>query len=67
MHLIGLFCLGDGNFAVVRICKDRNTGIDYALKIIDKAKCKEHYVEAEVNIFNKCKSLTLFLIYLVLK
>ncbi|VVC91779.1 unnamed protein product [Leptidea sinapis] len=41
--------IGDGNFAVVRICKDRTSGKDYALKIIDKAKCKgkEHYVEAE--------------------
>lgn len=42
--------LGDGNFAVVRKCKDKTTGKEYALKVIDKAKCKgkEHYVEAEV-------------------
>ncbi|XP_050665348.1 serine/threonine-protein kinase GA29083 [Leptidea sinapis] len=47
--------IGDGNFAVVRICKDRTSGKDYALKIIDKAKCKgkEHYVEAEVRVMRK--------------
>lgn len=44
------FVLGDGNFAVVRVCKDKNSNKEYALKVIDKAKCKgkEHYVEAEV-------------------
>ncbi|KAL4706816.1 hypothetical protein ACJJTC_010050 [Scirpophaga incertulas] len=47
--------IGDGNFAVVRICKDKNTGKEYALKVIDKAKCKgkEHYVEAEVRVMRK--------------
>ncbi|XP_026725930.1 serine/threonine-protein kinase GA29083 [Trichoplusia ni] len=47
--------IGDGNFAVVRICKDKTTGKEYALKIIDKAKCKgkEHYVEAEVRVMRK--------------
>ncbi|XP_037300310.1 serine/threonine-protein kinase GA29083 [Manduca sexta] len=47
--------IGDGNFAVVRTCKDKTTGKDYALKIIDKAKCKgkEHYVEAEVRVMRK--------------
>lgn len=47
--------IGDGNFAVVRICKDKTTGKDYALKVIDKAKCKgkEHYVEAEVRVMRK--------------
>ncbi|GBP12113.1 hypothetical protein EVAR_5936_1 [Eumeta japonica] len=47
--------IGDGNFAVVRICKDRTTGKEYALKIIDKAKCKgkEHYVEAEVRVMRQ--------------
>ncbi|CAH2068489.1 unnamed protein product, partial [Iphiclides podalirius] len=47
--------IGDGNFAVVRICKDKVSGKEYALKIIDKAKCKgkEHYVEAEVRVMRK--------------
>ncbi|CAH0722471.1 unnamed protein product, partial [Brenthis ino] len=47
--------IGDGNFAVVRICKDKTSGKEYALKVIDKAKCKgkEHYVEAEVRVMRK--------------
>ncbi|XP_046967507.1 serine/threonine-protein kinase GA29083 [Vanessa cardui] len=47
--------IGDGNFAVVRICKDKTNGKEYALKVIDKAKCKgkEHYVEAEVRVMRK--------------
>lgn len=47
--------IGDGNFAVVRTCRDKTTGKEYALKVIDKAKCKgkEHYVEAEVRVMRK--------------
>lgn len=29
-----------GNFAVVRLCKDKQTNDEFALKIIDKSKCK---------------------------
>lgn len=32
--------IGDGNFAVVRLCKSTNLDEEYALKIIDKSKCK---------------------------
>lgn len=32
--------IGDGNFAVVRLCKDTTTNEELALKIIDKSKCK---------------------------
>ena len=44
--------IGDGNFAVVRKCKSRGTKQDFALKIIDKAKCqgKEHMIESEIAI-----------------
>ncbi|XP_060683342.1 serine/threonine-protein kinase DCLK2 isoform X5 [Hemiscyllium ocellatum] len=31
--------IGDGNFAVVKECVERSSGKEYALKIIDKAKC----------------------------
>ncbi|XP_066159331.1 serine/threonine-protein kinase GL21140 [Euwallacea fornicatus] len=44
--------LGDGNFAVVRLCKHVISETEYALKIIDKSKCigKEEVIENEVNI-----------------
>ncbi|KAH8025740.1 hypothetical protein HPB51_011071 [Rhipicephalus microplus] len=32
--------LGDGNFATVYQCVSRETGVEYALKIIDKDKCR---------------------------
>lgn len=32
--------LGDGNFAVVRECVELSTGREYALKIINKGKCR---------------------------
>ncbi|KAH8292755.1 hypothetical protein KR054_000361 [Drosophila jambulina] len=47
--------IGDGNFAVVLKIKVRDTGDTYALKIIDKSKCKgkEHYIDAEVRVMKK--------------
>ncbi|XP_050703917.1 serine/threonine-protein kinase DCLK1-like [Eriocheir sinensis] len=47
--------LGDGNFAVVRGCVCRATREEYALKIIDKTKCrgKEHMIESEVSILRQ--------------
>ncbi|XP_067621146.1 serine/threonine-protein kinase GL21140 isoform X2 [Eurosta solidaginis] len=47
--------VGDGNFAVVLKIKDRQNGLPYALKIIDKSKCKgkEHYIDAEVRVMKK--------------
>ncbi|XP_039731927.1 serine/threonine-protein kinase DCLK2 isoform X6 [Pteropus medius] len=49
--------IGDGNFAVVKECTDRSTGKEFALKIIDKAKCcgKEHLIENEVSILRRVK------------
>lgn len=32
--------IGDGNFAVVHECVERSTGRAYALKIINKGKCR---------------------------
>lgn len=32
--------IGDGNFAVVRECVELSTGREYALKIINKGKCR---------------------------
>ncbi|XP_026503631.1 serine/threonine-protein kinase DCLK2 isoform X2 [Terrapene carolina triunguis] len=49
--------IGDGNFAVVKECVERATGKEFALKIIDKAKCcgKEHLIENEVSILRQVK------------
>ncbi|KAK2817202.1 hypothetical protein Q5P01_025393 [Channa striata] len=49
--------IGDGNFAVVKDCVERSTGKEFALKIIDKAKCrgKEHLIENEVAVLRKVK------------
>lgn len=38
--------LGDGNFAVVRECVEHSTGREYALKIINKGKCRGKVQEA---------------------
>ncbi|KAM6985958.1 serine/threonine-protein kinase DCLK1a [Aplochiton taeniatus] len=49
--------LGDGNFAVVHECVERSTGRQYALKIINKGKCrgKEHMIQNEVAILRRVK------------
>lgn len=47
--------IGDGNFAVVLRIKRKSDARSYALKIIDKSKCKgkEHYIDAEVRVMKK--------------
>lgn len=49
--------IGDGNFAVVLKIKRKSDGQSFALKIIDKSKCKgkEHYIDAEVRVMKKLK------------
>ncbi|XP_047194758.1 serine/threonine-protein kinase DCLK2 [Hippoglossus stenolepis] len=49
--------IGDGNFAVVKECVERSTGKEYALKIIDKARCcgKEHLIENEVAVLRRVR------------
>ncbi|XP_076830175.1 serine/threonine-protein kinase DCLK2 isoform X2 [Brachyhypopomus gauderio] len=49
--------IGDGNFAVVKECTERATGKEFALKIIDKNKCrgKEHLIENEVAVLRRVK------------
>ncbi|XP_063325714.1 serine/threonine-protein kinase DCLK2-like isoform X2 [Pelmatolapia mariae] len=49
--------IGDGNFAVVKECMERSTGQEYALKIIDKARCcgKEHLIENEVAVLRRVR------------
>ncbi|XP_014233574.1 serine/threonine-protein kinase GD17699 [Trichogramma pretiosum] len=47
--------IGDGNFAVVKLCVHRTTGTSYAMKIIDKYKCqgKEAMLAREVAILRQ--------------
>lgn len=47
--------LGDGNFAVVRECVEHSTGREYALKIINKSKCR-----GKVRTFIKQKALFIY-------
>ncbi|XP_065121307.1 serine/threonine-protein kinase DCLK2 isoform X3 [Paramisgurnus dabryanus] len=49
--------IGDGNFAFVKECVERSTGKEFALKIIDKNKCrgKEHLIENEVAVLRRVK------------
>ncbi|KAF7661829.1 hypothetical protein LDENG_00251920 [Lucifuga dentata] len=49
--------IGDGNFAVVKECVERLTGQEFALKIIDKARCcgKEHLIENEVAVLQRVR------------
>ncbi|XP_051972318.1 serine/threonine-protein kinase DCLK1-like isoform X5 [Xyrauchen texanus] len=49
--------IGDGNFAVVHECVELSTGRAYALKIINKGKCrgKEHMIQNEVAILRRVK------------
>jgi serine/threonine protein kinase len=53
--------LGDGNFAVVKQAKLKNTDTEYAIKIIDKSKMK---VGFDLNWWNF--SLSFFLSILVI-
>ncbi|KAI5612992.1 serine/threonine-protein kinase DCLK1 isoform X2, partial [Silurus asotus] len=49
--------IGDGNFAVVHECVERSNGRAYALKIINKGKCrgKEQMIQNEVAILRRVK------------
>ncbi|TTE36937.1 Serine/threonine-protein kinase DCLK1 [Bagarius yarrelli] len=49
--------IGDGNFAVVHECVEHSTGRAYALKIINKGKCrgKKQMIQNEVAILRKVK------------
>uniref|UniRef100_A0A8C5GIU1 Serine/threonine-protein kinase DCLK2 n=1 Tax=Gouania willdenowi TaxID=441366 RepID=A0A8C5GIU1_GOUWI len=49
--------IGDGNFAVVKECVERSSGQEFALKVIDKARCsgKEHLIENEVAVLRRVR------------
>ena len=57
--------LGDGNFAVVKQCCLKNSGSEYAMKIIDKSKLKgkEHMIENEIEIMKLCNQVNIVKLY----
>lgn len=57
--------LGDGNFAVVKQCRHRETGREYAMKIIDKSKManKEDMIENEIAIMLQCNHVNIVRLY----
>uniref|UniRef100_A0A1B0GI90 non-specific serine/threonine protein kinase n=2 Tax=Lutzomyia longipalpis TaxID=7200 RepID=A0A1B0GI90_LUTLO len=58
--------IGDGNFAVVLKIKEKNTGQEFALKIIDRSKCqgKEHYIDAEIRVMKKLNHPHIMALYM---
>ena len=57
--------LGDGNFAVVKQCRHRESGREYAMKIIDKSKMakKESMLENEIAIMKQCNHVNIVRLY----
>ncbi|VDP92882.1 unnamed protein product [Echinostoma caproni] len=57
--------LGDGNFAVVRLARRRETGQLYAIKMIDKTKLKgkESMLYHEVSIMHRCNHPNIVRLY----
>ncbi|XP_063984494.1 serine/threonine-protein kinase GA29083 [Diachasmimorpha longicaudata] len=55
MHYSVGHVIGVGNFAVVRHCVHKQTGAEYAMKIVDKHKCqgKETMLASEVGILRQ--------------
>ncbi|KAG5345702.1 DCLK kinase, partial [Acromyrmex heyeri] len=55
MHYTVGHIIGDGNFAVVRHCTHKSSGVEYAMKIVDKYKCqgKETMLASEVAILRQ--------------
>ena len=57
--------LGDGNFAVVKISRQKSSGQEFAMKVIDKPKLKgkEHMVENEIDIMKDCNHPNIVKLY----
>jgi len=57
--------VGDGNFAVVRLCYHKQTRKEFAVKIIDKNKCqgKEHMIESEIAILSAVQHPNIILLH----
>lgn len=57
--------LGDGNFAIVKLGKRRDTNDQYALKIIEKSKLtgKEAMLLNEIHILHHCRHPNIVRLY----
>ena len=57
--------LGDGNFAIVKSAKLKNTNKEFAMKIIDKSKLKgkEHMIENEIALMKICNQPNIVKLY----
>ncbi|CAL1540689.1 unnamed protein product [Lymnaea stagnalis] len=57
--------LGDGNFAIVRKSRNKESGQEVAVKVIDKAKLKgkEQMVENEIDIMKDCSHHNIVRLY----
>ena len=68
-HVMGCYetgrTLGDGNFAVVKQCRHRESGREFAMKIIDKSKManKVDMVENEIAIMKQCNHVNIVRLY----
>ena len=57
--------LGDGNFAIVRTSRQKASGQEFAMKVIDKPKLKgkEQMVENEIDIMKDCNHPNIVKLY----
>ncbi|XP_059167163.1 serine/threonine-protein kinase DCLK3-like isoform X2 [Physella acuta] len=57
--------LGDGNFAIVRLSRNKETGQEVAIKVIDKSKLKgkDQMVENEIDIMKDCSQPNIVRLY----
>jgi hypothetical protein len=57
--------LGDGNFAVVKQARNKQSDHEYAIKIIDKSKMKgkEYMLENEIYIMKSCRHANIVNLY----
>jgi len=58
--------LGEGAFGVVYKCKDRTTGEDWAVKMVDQAESPEDVIKREIDVLKKLAHPTIIYMHEVL-
>ena len=48
--------IGTGGFSICKRCTKVDTGVNYACKIISRAKCETRMIDAEIQMLQKCGS-----------